>query len=246
MIAQLRFNHRRPTDASHGANVASVSNDTAAVTHDLESPFVAAKREWNERYGDYIAQAQNWRLAAILSLAIAAILASGTIWLAAQTKLVPYVVEVDKLGSSIAVARADRAYTPDQRIVRAQLAAWIADARSVSSDPNAERATLTRAYAMIATTAKPYLDSWYNSHSPFEAGTRNTVAVTIDGVLPQSDKSYQIQWTEEQRSLDGARASTTHWEADVSVGVNPPTDEATILRNPMGLYITQLSWTQRI
>lgn len=243
MIAQLRFNHRRPADA---AQVASAASAAAAVSHEAESPFLAAKREWNERYGDYIAQAKNWRLAAILSLAIAAILAGGTIWLAAQTKLVPYVVEVDKLGSAIAVARADRAYTPDQRIVRAQLAAWIADARSVSSDPNAERATLTRTYSMVATTAKPYLDSWYSSHSPFEAGTRNTVAVTIDGVLPQSANSYQIQWTEEQRSLDGARASTTHWEADVTVGVNPPTDEATILRNPMGLYVTQLSWTQRI
>jgi type IV secretion system protein VirB5 len=39
---------------------------------------------------------------------------------------------------------------------------------------------------------------------------------------------------------------TTHWETQISVGFHPPTDEATILRNPMGIYVTQLSWTQRL
>lgn len=214
---------------------------------EVESPFIAARREWNERYGDYIAQAKNWRLAAILSLTISAILALGAMWLASQTKFVPYVVEVDKLGAAVAVAAADRAtFTPDQRIVRAQLAQWISDARSVSSDPVAERGALTRVYSMVAVSAKPYLDDWYRAHSPFEQGTKNTVNVSVDAVLPQSDKTYQVQWTEEQRSLDNTRVATTHWIANVTVGTNPPSDEATILRNPTGLYVTDLSWTQRI
>ncbi len=228
---KLRINHRQPA---------------AAVMQEVESPFIAARREWNERYGDYIAQAKNWRLAAILSLAISAILALGAMWLAAQTKFVPYVVEVDKLGGAVAVGPADRAFTPDQRIIRAQLAQWISDARSVSSDPVAERAALTRVYGMVAVSAKPYLDDWYRGHSPFEEGGKNTVNVNVDAVLPQSDKTYQLQWTEEQRSLDNTRVTTTHWIANVTVGVNPPTDEATILHNPTGLYVTDLSWTQRI
>ena len=242
MIAKLRLNHR----GNVASPAARAGYDAAVTTREADSPFLAAKREWNERYGDYIAQARNWRVAAILSLFITAILAGGTIWLAAQTKLVPYVVEVDKLGSAIAVSRADRAYAPDQRIVRAQLAQWIVDARSVSSDPVAERVALTRTYSMIATTAKPYLDDWYGKHSPFQVAARNTVSVNVDAVLPQSDTTYQVQWTEDQRGLDGSRSTTTHWEADVTVGVNPPSDEATILHNPMGIYVTSLSWTQRI
>ena len=219
----------------------------AAAVGEVESPFVAARREWNERYGDYIAQAKNWRLTAILSLAISLILATGSIWLAAQTKFVPYVVEVDKLGASVAIARADRAsFTPDQRIIRAQLAQWISDARSVSSDPGAERMALTRVYAMLATSAKPYLDEWYTKHSPFDDGTRETVGISVDAVLPQSDKTYQIQWTEDHRSISDGRSTTTHWIAQVTVGINPPTDEATILMNPTGLYVTDLTWTQQI
>lgn len=218
----------------------------AAQSSDVESPFLAAKREWNERYGDYIAQAKNWRLAAIFSLTISLILSVGTIWLAGQSKLVPYVVEVDKLGAAMAVAPAQRAATPDTSIVRAQLASWISDARSVSSDQVVERATLTRVYSLIGTTAKPYLDDWYNAHSPFVAGASQTVAVTIDAVLPQSSTTYQVQWTQEQRDRDGSHPVATHWEAQMTVGFHPPADEATILRNPMGIYVTQLSWTQRV
>lgn len=175
-----------------------------------ESPFLSAKREWNERYGDSIAQARNWRLAAILALAIAAILAFGSMWLAAQVKFVPYVVEVDKLGQAVAVAPAQRAATPDQRIVEAQLAQWVTAARSVSSDSMAERAALTHVYGMIASSAKPYLDQWYTQHSPFDAGTRQTVSVTIVSVLAQSDKTYQIQWTENSRALDGTHPSQSN------------------------------------
>jgi type IV secretion system protein VirB5 len=222
------------------------SERAATPEADFESPFVAARREWNERYGDYIAQARNWRLCAILALAIAMILSGGTIWLASQSKFIPYVVEVDKLGSAVPVRPLQRAANPDATIVRAQIAAWINDARGVSSDPVYERAALTRVYAMIGTTAKPFLDDWYRNHSPFETGTKATVSVTIDAVLAQSSSTYLVQWTEEQRALDGSHAQTTHWEAQVTVGINPPSDEATILRNPMGIYVTQLSWTQRL
>jgi type IV secretion system protein VirB5 len=232
MIAQLRFKKPRP--------------DVASAESAADSPFIAAKREWNERYGDYIAQARNWRLTAIFALTISTILAAGTIWLAGQSKLVPYVIEVDKLGASLAVARADRTTVPNQSLIRAQLANFVHDARSVSSDAIAERATLTRVYSFIGVTAKPYLDDWYRTHSPFEAAASHTVAVTIDAVLPQSPTTYQVQWTEDQRDLNGGHIATSHWVGQLTVGINPPTDEATILRNPVGIYVTQLSWTEQL
>lgn len=88
-----------------------------------DNPYLSARREWNERYGDYIVQARNWRGAAFAALAIAAVLAVGVVWQAAQSKVVPYVVQIDKLGDAVAVARADRAAPADARVVKAQLAA---------------------------------------------------------------------------------------------------------------------------
>jgi type IV secretion system protein VirB5 len=210
----------------------------------FDSPYLCARREWNERYGDYIARARNWRWAAFGALAVSLVLGVGVAWQAAQSKVVPYVVEVDKLGDAVAVTRADRAAPTDTRIVKAQLAAWIVDVRSVSSDPLAQKSALARSYALTAATATIFLNDYYRQHSPF--GQPRTVAVSVDAVLPISKQTYQIQWSEDARDLQGRDLATTHWIASVTVAFDPPTDERGILSNPLGLYITGISWTQRL
>ena len=220
----------------------SLESETSAVGN--ENPYLSARREWNERYGGYIARARNWRLAAFSALGISAVLALGVVWEAAQSKVVPYVVEVDKLGDAIAVGRADRAAPADGRVVKAQLAAWIVDVRSVSSDPTAEKAALSRAYAMTAASATTFLDDYYRQHSPF--GQTRTVAVSVDAVLPVSDKTYQLQWSEDAHDLQGRDIETTHWLASLTIAFDPPSTERGILNNPLGLYITGISWTQRL
>jgi type IV secretion system protein VirB5 len=218
----------------------AIAVDTAAV----ENPYLSARREWNERYGDYIARARSWRWAAMGALAVALVLAIGVAWQAAQSKVVPYVVEVDKLGQAVAVARADRAAPADVRVVKAQLAAWILDVRSISSDPLAQKNALTHAYALTAATATTFLNEYYRDHSPF--GQPRTVAVSVDAVLPISQQTYQLQWSEDARDLQGRDLATTHWLASVTVAFDPPSSEREILDNPLGLYVTGISWTQRL
>lgn len=210
----------------------------------LDTPYLSARREWNERYGDYIARARNWRWAAFGALAISLVLGVGVAWQAAQSKVVPYVVEVDRLGDAVAVARADRAAPTDMRVIKAQLAAWIVDVRSVSSDPLAQKSALSRSYALTAAMATLFLNDYYRQHSPF--GQPRTVAVSVDAVLPISKQTYQFQWSEDARDLQGRDLATTHWIASVTVAFDPPTDERGILSNPLGLYITGISWTQRL
>jgi type IV secretory pathway TrbF-like protein len=153
-------------------------------------------------------------------------------------------VEVDKLGQAVPVARADRATPADTRVVKAQLAAWIVDVRSVSSDPLAEKSALDRVYALTAATATIFLNDYYRQHSPF--GQSRTVSVSVDAVLPISNQTYQLQWTEDVRDFQGRDIGTTHWLASVTLAFDPPSDERGILSNPLGLYVTGISWTQRL
>jgi type IV secretion system protein VirB5 len=217
---------------------------TGADAAENDTPYLCARREWNERYGDYIAHARNWRGTAFAALAISAVLALGVVWEAAQNKIVPYVVEVDKLGVAVAVARADRAVPADARVIKGQLAAWIVDVRSLSSDPTAQKTALARSYALIAATATTFLNDYFRRHSPF--GPTRTVAVSVDAVLPISDQTYQIQWSEDARDLQGRSLGTTHWLASLTIAFDPPSDERGILSNPLGLYVTGISWTQRL
>ena len=42
-----------------------------------ENPYLAARREWNERYGSYIAAARTWQLAAFGALGVALVAVAG-------------------------------------------------------------------------------------------------------------------------------------------------------------------------
>jgi type IV secretion system protein VirB5 len=215
---------------------------------DVTNPYLNARREWNERYGSYIARARAWQWAALAALAVALIAVAGVVYLSSQQRLVPYVVEVDKLGQVAAVARAEPLRTPDQRILRAHLARWIANVRSVWVDVAAERAVLKEAYAAVNRRGAAYnaLNDHFRAHDPFERAKQETINVEVQSVLPVSDATWRVEWREERRARDGALLETQIWLATLSIVVSPPTDEAAMLINPLGIYVNTFSWSPRL
>jgi type IV secretory pathway TrbF-like protein len=74
-----------------------------------ETPYQRAGQLWDERIGTARVQAANWRLMAFGTLALATGLAVALVWQSLQSRVVPYVVEVDHLGEA-------RAVTPPKRL----------------------------------------------------------------------------------------------------------------------------------
>jgi len=69
--------------------------------------------------------------------------------------------------------------------------------------------------------------------------------LVADKILSLSKSSWQVRWTEQALDLQGSPLTTTHWEAVLDTEVAPPTSDEAILTNPLGLYVTQLSWTEQ-
>ena len=69
---------------------------------DAHSPYLAARREWDERYGDLITRAKNWRTMAAFCCLVALVATVGIVWLSARAHVVPFVVLVDNLGRPVA------------------------------------------------------------------------------------------------------------------------------------------------
>lgn len=215
-----------------------------------ENPYLNARREWNERYGEYIVRERSWRSIALLSAVIALIAVSGMVWSSSQNKLVPYVVEVDKFGDAVAARRADRAMPPDTRVLRSQLARWITEIRSVYLDAAAERLAILDVYAMIDHGSPAYgmLNDYMrlDSHNPFKRAEFETVAVEVQSVLPLTDATWRLEWVETVRDREGHETGHATWTATISVSVHTPTDETTLLQNPTGLAVQSVNWSQRL
>ena len=72
----------------------------------VHNPYLAARKEWDERYGDLISRARNWRVAFFVAAAIAFLAVGGMIVIAKQARIVPYVVAVDGLAEVYKIAPA--------------------------------------------------------------------------------------------------------------------------------------------
>jgi type IV secretory pathway TrbF-like protein len=215
-----------------------------------DNPYLNGRREWNERYGEYIVRERAWRSIALFSLAIAAIAAGGLVWVAGQTKVVPYVVEVNQLGDAVAVRAADHAARPDDRIIRAQLARWIEEVRSVYLDAAAEHNAIRDAYSMINQHGMAFgflNDTMRNpENNPFERAATMSVSVDVQSVLPLSQDTWRIEWLETTRDRGGHELNHAIWAATISIAVHAPTDDKSIRSNPTGVFVNSLNWSKRL
>lgn len=213
-------------------------------------PYADGRSAWMERYGTYVQQAYNWRLVAMLEAVTLIVAVVGVIYLSSQTKFVPYVVAIDKIGNAVAVAPADRASPVDQRIVRAELARWIVNSRSVVTDRIVTLKALDSVYAFVApnSAAIGYLNEWYSApgHSPLDRAKKETDQVAVSAILPISPSTYEIQWTETLRDGHGKITQEQEWDGTATIAFTPPATEALVMANPLGLYITSLNWTKKI
>jgi type IV secretory pathway TrbF-like protein len=69
-----------------------------------------------------VSQRQTWQVIGILSLLIALAGVGGVIHIGSQSKFIPYVVEVDKLGQTVAAGPVQAAGKADPRVIHAAVA----------------------------------------------------------------------------------------------------------------------------
>jgi type IV secretion system protein TrbF len=226
------------------------NNDPQAGQQSRTDPgvnlYLSARREWDERYGNLITRAKNWRAIAFLCALLALVEASGLIALSMRSKTIPYVVAVDALGRQVAAGTAEENFTPGDRLKRAALLEWMTDLRTVTNDPVAERKAIERVYSRMAygSAAVKVVDEFYRNDPPQKRMERETVSVDVESVLPTTDKTYEIEWMETVRDLEGEARSKNHWKGAFTIAVHPPTEEQLVRTNPLGIYVTNLSWAR--
>lgn len=215
-----------------------------------ENPYMAARREWNERYANFIAAANNWRLIALGTTAIAIAAVCGLVWVSGQAKVVPYVVETNQFGEVSGVKRADLAARPTNNHIKGALRQWIVGARTVYVDLRAEQAIVDTTYAMTLPDSPAYkmLAEYHREKNPYQRAASETVELEVHAIVPLSEDTWQIEWTETVRSRAGKVSDDgpKKMQGTFTVLISPPTTDAQIMANSLGIYVRQFAWTTRL
>jgi type IV secretory pathway TrbF-like protein len=214
-------------------------------TPEPETPYQRAGQLWDERIGSARAQARSWRLMAFGGLFLTTGLSAALVWQSMQSRVTPYVVEVDRLGEARAVAPVITGYRPTDPQIAWHLGRFVSNIRSISLDPVLMRENWLSAYDFSTSRAALFLGEYARTANPFaEVGTRS-VSVQVSSVVRASDSSFQIKWIEsayERGSLSG----TSRWTAILTVKVRSPRSSETLRKNPLGLYVDAIDWSREL
>ena len=211
-----------------------------------KSSYLAARDEWNERYRDLILAARNWRFLAVTASVVALVAVLGLIVIGAKPRVVPYIVAVDNLGKVVSQGTAVQASVADDRLKRAALWSWVQDWRMVSSDATVEKNAIERVYAQIGngTPAAIRISEAYRDESPLKLAQTETVSVNVRALYASSKDSYEVEWTETTFDLKGEQVGTQNYKGVITISIHPPADEALARVNPLGIYVTNVSWSK--
>lgn len=214
-------------------------------TPEPQTPYQRAGQVWDERIGAARVQARNWRLMALGGLFLSTGLSAGLLWQSMQSRVVPYVVEVDRLGEARALTPADKEYRPTDPQIAWHLARFIRNVRGISMDPVLMRENWLSAYDFVTPRGANFLGGYARSANPFGSVGTRTVSVQVTSVVRGSDSSFQVKWNESEYER-GSLVSTSRWTAILSVVSRPPVSAETLRKNPLGLYVDAIDWSQEL
>ena len=212
-------------------------------TPDPVTPYQRAQQAWDDRIGSARVQARNWRLMAMGELAIVGGLSAALVWQSANGSIVPWVVQVDRLGQAQAVEPAVAGYRASDPEIAWHLARWIEQVRSVPADPIVLRQSWLRAYDYTTDRGAAALNDYARINDPFARVGQSQVSVEVSSVIRASDDSFRIAWVE-RRYEQGQQASVERWSAIVTLVLQPPRDAERLRKNPLGIFVHAINWSR--
>src|SRR5580700_289893 len=225
------------TNTSYGRN---------AATADNHNPYARAASAWDERIGSARVQAHNWRVIAFAAMALALISTSGAVVLGIKKQVATYIVEVDKAGMPGRITLASQLYQPATAQVGYFVGEVVRLVRERPLDPVVMRQQWTKAYQFLAGQAVNAMNEYAASDAgmkslPGEGAVARTVE--ISSILQKAADTFQVRWVETTYS-NGLRRSREEYTGLFQVKLMPPRDESGSFKNPIGVYITNFTWSQ--
>lgn len=219
------------------------SQSRYGTTPTAETPYQRAAQVWDDRIGSARVQAKNWRLTALVALGLCAALSAAYVWRSTQSMVTPYVIELDSSGEVRTVSATVANYEPTDAQIAYQLAGFIKNVRSVSIDPIVVRENWLEAYNYTTDKASLTLNDYARDNDPFSDVGKRSVSIDIASIVRSSDDSFDVRWRE-TTFLSGVRQRQDTYTAVLSIIIDPPRDEATLHRNPLGVYVHGINWSR--
>jgi len=124
---------------------------------------------------------------------------------------------------------------------------FIENWRMVTGDNTMQKIAANRLYCMLIpeTSASTRMDEYYREpvNNPFEVNTEKTRTISMRTILQQSERTWHVEFAETTRNHNGdVMEDNKIYKAQMVVSRGEPR-ESCMETNPLGIYITDLNWS---
>lgn len=218
------------------------------TNYEAESPAARAARKWDEREGEIIVQNYNLRRLLLGMMSVVMFMTIGLVYKSLSSNVMPYIVEVDTttgIVRNIGTVEASKHYQAGEAVYKYFLSKFLKNVREMPLDPVVYRENLSTSYGFLTKTAALKLQTMLKSEKMTEKFGQQTVQINISTILPlEGGRSYQIRWTEEIFTISNGEKKVTPYSGIFTVQMIKSDDETKLMINPIGLYISDFSWSK--
>lgn len=220
------------------------------------NPYTNGRRAWNNHVGGVMSANQIWQVVGIVGMLMGLTAVGGAIHIGGQSKFIPYMVEMDKLGNIQFAGPALKMGDLDPKYIKKTIEDWLEAGRLVTPDGVLQRKAIHKVYAHLSEgdPAKKKMDELYNNEEMTPLTRAETQMVSVEVVstvqIPGSD-TWQVDWKETVRDRDGSvmKGSPFRMRGNFTVYVAAPakdTTEEEIQKNPLGIFVKNFDWTKQL
>lgn len=208
-----------------------------------DTPYKRARQEWDRRMGAAVISARAWRMMAILGLALSAALALALTIVALQKRTFVHVVEVSPEGQVLNVRAASGEWRPTEAQTAYHLGRFVRLVRSLPTDGVVLRENWMEAYRFLTPQAAAQLTEIARQDDPFLSLGRIGRTVHVRSIIARSDHSWEVSWIERETNATGAPDGEAY-SGVFTLTTRPPRNSEEIAANPLGLLISDFSWSR--
>jgi len=225
--------------------MAAQHKKTVYKTLEIKNPFHEGQdKAYADILADRIKEAQTWRKSTLVNIGLF-IVAIILFWYAiSRQQVIPVLINVMPSGESqyLGEVRQTGSIQVPEAAIHYQIRTFISNYRSVSTDYQIVYRNIDDCFFMVTPNYSPIFRQLLLDNSPFALVGKIRRTVEIESLLLITGRSYTVNWTETVYDTS-ANHTTAKMRAVVTIRLVTPTD-ATIKRNPLGIYIESFEMTE--
>lgn len=210
--------------------------------------YELAKREWDMRCGDARVQAKNWRLFAILTLALILFLSWGIMYQMNKSSVTPFIIETLEVGTIKNKYVREIVYNPSEMSKKHFLTQFITYLRAVPTDPQVVRENWIKLSHFTTKKGGTILNQYVEENKPFDAIGKAAITIEIRSINQITDSSYRMEWIERTFQViadEPRQTGEAVYSGTFAIKTTQPKDEKEALINPIGLYVDEYQWSKQ-